>query len=83
MGTLGPVINTCLFPMEFRSLSSSNIMTFITDTQNCFDMIFTLYIPFQLHLVHWNAAKYSSFSEAADKPDGLAVLGYFVDVRIL
>lgn len=32
----------------------------------------------ELHLVHWNASKYSSFSEAVDKPDGLAVLGFFI-----
>lgn len=35
----------------------------------------------QLHLVHWNANKYASFGEAADKPDGLAVLGFMVNVR--
>lgn len=38
------------------------------------------FIP-QLHLVHWNANKYASFGEAADKPDGLAVLGFMVNVR--
>lgn len=32
----------------------------------------------ELHLVHWNASKYSSFSEAATYPDGLAVLGVFL-----
>ncbi|KAK3086570.1 hypothetical protein FSP39_020377 [Pinctada imbricata] len=36
--------------------------------------------PAELHLVHWNADKYSSFGEAADKSDGLAVLGYFVKI---
>lgn len=36
----------------------------------------------QLHLVHWNAEKYSSFGEAADKPDGLAVIGFMVKVIV-
>lgn len=35
----------------------------------------------ELHLVHWNHTKYSSFAEAAGKPDGLAVLGVFLKVR--
>jgi len=33
----------------------------------------------ELHLVHWNT-KYSSFSEAVDHPDGIAVLGIFFKV---
>lgn len=33
----------------------------------------------QLHLVHWNT-KYASFGEAASKPDGLAVVGVFLQV---
>lgn len=37
--------------------------------------------PFQLHVVHWNADKYPSFVEAAHEPDGLAVLGVFLQVR--
>lgn len=32
----------------------------------------------ELHLVHWNKSKYRSFAEAADKDDGLAVLGFFI-----
>lgn len=32
----------------------------------------------ELHLVHWNSTKYSSFGEAVDKPDGLAVLGVLI-----
>ncbi|XP_030766166.1 carbonic anhydrase-like isoform X1 [Sitophilus oryzae] len=32
----------------------------------------------ELHLVHWNASKYSSFNEAAKHPDGLCVLGVFL-----
>jgi len=34
----------------------------------------------EMHLVHWNAEKYSSIDEAVDKPDGLAVLGVFMEV---
>ncbi|KAF0043092.1 hypothetical protein F2P81_004429 [Scophthalmus maximus] len=33
----------------------------------------------ELHLVHWNAVKYKTFGEAASAPDGLAVLGIFLD----
>ncbi|XP_075069843.1 carbonic anhydrase 13-like [Mixophyes fleayi] len=36
--------------------------------------------PAELHIVHWNSAKYSSFEEAAIKPDGLAVLGVFLKI---
>lgn len=35
----------------------------------------------QLHLVHWNAVKYRTFGEAAEAPDGLAVLGIFLEVK--
>lgn len=35
----------------------------------------------QLHIVHYNSDKYKSISEAKDKPDGLAVLAFFYDVR--
>lgn len=34
----------------------------------------------ELHLVHWNKSKYTSFAEAAAQPDGLAVLGVFLNV---
>lgn len=34
----------------------------------------------ELHLVHWNKTKYSSFAEALGQPDGLAVLGVFLQV---
>ncbi|XP_053401658.1 carbonic anhydrase 2-like isoform X2 [Mercenaria mercenaria] len=34
----------------------------------------------ELHLVHWNASKYKSFGESADKSDGLAVLGIMIEV---
>ncbi|XP_061654064.1 carbonic anhydrase isoform X2 [Phyllopteryx taeniolatus] len=33
--------------------------------------------PCELHLVHWNT-QYSTFGEAAGKPDGLAVVGVFL-----
>jgi hypothetical protein len=33
----------------------------------------------ELHLVHFNTA-YGTFAEAADKPDGLAVIGVFLQV---
>ncbi|XP_051969683.1 carbonic anhydrase 2 [Xyrauchen texanus] len=35
--------------------------------------------PAELHLVHWNT-KYTKFQEAVDKPDGLAVVGVFLEV---
>ncbi|XP_015266527.1 PREDICTED: carbonic anhydrase 6 [Gekko japonicus] len=33
----------------------------------------------ELHIVHYNSAKYSSFEEAKDKPDGLAVLAFLYE----
>uniref|UniRef100_A0A8D2JM20 Carbonic anhydrase 7 n=1 Tax=Varanus komodoensis TaxID=61221 RepID=A0A8D2JM20_VARKO len=33
----------------------------------------------ELHLVHWNAKKYMSFGEAMAAPDGLAVVGVFLE----
>ncbi|CAH1105411.1 unnamed protein product [Psylliodes chrysocephalus] len=36
------------------------------------------YFAGELHLVHWNSAKYSSIQEAANNPDGLCVLGVFL-----
>lgn len=33
----------------------------------------------QIHVVHYNS-KYANLSEAASKPDGLAVLGAFIGV---
>ncbi|KAG7231214.1 hypothetical protein INR49_012045 [Caranx melampygus] len=35
--------------------------------------------PAELHLVHWNT-KYPSFGEAASQPDGLAVVGVFLQI---
>jgi len=32
----------------------------------------------EVHLVHWNSTKYSSFEEACKHPDGLCVLGIFL-----
>uniref|UniRef100_A0AC11BAR3 Carbonic anhydrase 13 n=1 Tax=Ovis aries TaxID=9940 RepID=A0AC11BAR3_SHEEP len=34
----------------------------------------------ELHVVHWNSDKYPSFVEAAHEPDGLAVLGIFLQI---
>ncbi|XP_054417532.2 carbonic anhydrase 13-like [Pongo abelii] len=34
----------------------------------------------ELHVVHWNSDKYPSFVEAAHEPDGLAVLGVFLQI---
>ncbi|XP_041377651.1 carbonic anhydrase 7-like isoform X2 [Gigantopelta aegis] len=36
--------------------------------------------PVELHFVHWNQNKYSSFTEAVNKDDGLAVLAVFLKV---
>lgn len=36
--------------------------------------------PAELHLVHWNRTKYNSPGEAAAQPDGLAVLGIFLEL---
>ncbi|KAG1961726.1 carbonic anhydrase 6 isoform X1 [Pimephales promelas] len=33
----------------------------------------------ELHVVHYNSKKYSSFQEAIDKPEGLAVLAFFYE----
>ncbi|XP_077471766.1 carbonic anhydrase 6 isoform X1 [Stigmatopora argus] len=33
----------------------------------------------ELHVVHYNSDKYHSFTEARDKPDGLAVLAFFYE----
>ncbi|XP_068252325.1 carbonic anhydrase 1-like isoform X1 [Nyctibius grandis] len=32
----------------------------------------------ELHLIHWNADKYSNVAEAFDKPDGLAIVTVFL-----
>lgn len=34
----------------------------------------------ELHIVHWNSAKYSSAAEASSKPDGLAIIGVLLKV---
>lgn len=52
-------------------------------TQLMFTASTTLcYFSVKLHLVHWNARKYATFGEAAAAPDGLAVIGVFLEVRI-
>ncbi|XP_006727213.1 carbonic anhydrase 13 [Leptonychotes weddellii] len=39
-----------------------------------------LHATSSLHVVHWNSDKYPSFVEAAHEPDGLAVLGVFLQI---
>ena len=39
----------------------------------------TCYI-LQVHFVHWNCDKYSSYTEASEQSDGLAVLAVFMQV---
>jgi len=48
----------------------------------CFKQSCVTSVSLQLHLVHWNAIKYKSFGEAAAAPDGLAVLGIFLEVSV-
>nr|XP_060644433.1 carbonic anhydrase 7 [Anolis sagrei ordinatus] len=36
--------------------------------------------PMELHLVHWNASKYMKFEEAVTAPDGLVVVGVFLEI---
>ncbi|UYV78080.1 hypothetical protein LAZ67_16000042 [Cordylochernes scorpioides] len=38
--------------------------------------------PGELHFVHWNEEKYNSFQEAAAEPDGLVVLGVFLQKKL-
>ncbi len=40
-----------------------------------------MHFVLQLHLVHWNCSKYASPNEAAAEGDGLAVLGFFLEVN--
>lgn len=41
-----------------------------------------LSLSWQLHIVHYNSADYSSFEEAKDKPNGLAVLAFLYVVGL-
>ncbi|XP_040185299.1 carbonic anhydrase 7 [Rana temporaria] len=36
--------------------------------------------PCELHLVHWNAKSYPTFADAAGAPDGLVVIGVFLEI---
>ncbi|XP_074740002.1 carbonic anhydrase 1-like isoform X1 [Strix uralensis] len=36
----------------------------------------------ELHLIHWNADKYSNVAEAFDKPDGLAIVTVFLKLGL-
>ncbi|XP_036451105.1 carbonic anhydrase 14 [Colossoma macropomum] len=40
-----------------------------------------VHFPAEIHVVHYNS-KYASMSEAANKPDGLAVLGGFIGIGL-
>lgn len=44
-------------------------------------LILAAWCVLQLHVVHYNSDKYKSFDEAKDKPDGLAVLAFFYEVK--
>jgi carbonic anhydrase len=35
-----------------------------------------------MHLVHWNSEKYASIDDAVVQPDGVAVLGIFLEVKL-
>lgn len=48
---------------------------------NIIIMMSIFFSLFQIHVVHYNS-KYSNVTEAASKPDGLAVLGAFIGVRL-
>ncbi|XP_044538337.1 carbonic anhydrase 13-like [Gracilinanus agilis] len=41
-------------------------------------VVLLVVVVVMLHVVHWNSDKYPSFVEAAHEPDGLAVLGIFL-----
>lgn len=67
-----------LLPVKYESIYVPPMLTASkTDLFNS-----TLLLPLKLHLVHWNARKYATFGEAAAAPDGLAVVGVFLEVRI-
>ncbi len=36
---------------------------------------------FQMHMLHYNCAKYRSYEEALGKPDGVLILATIVQVR--
>lgn len=46
----------------------------LVDYINCF-----LSFPGEVHLVHWNT-KYGTVAKALSKKDGLAVMGFFIEI---
>lgn len=65
-----------LLPVKYESIYVPPMLTASkTDLFNS-----TLLLPLKLHLVHWNARKYATFGEAAAAPDGLAVVGVFLEI---
>ena len=73
-----------MYPAEvslIHSVKSNQTNYHIESKSNTiYNSIFNLI--FQLHLVHWNRSKYDSPNVAAGEPDGLAVLGIFLEVRL-
>ena len=47
---------------------------------NVIRLVYKILSPSQLHLVHWNT-KYELFTKAISEPDGLAVIGVFLEVN--
>jgi hypothetical protein len=52
-----------------------------SDHPNCLFICIKRY-PAELHIVHFNA-KYGSFNDAVAHPDGLAVLGIMMEVKLI
>lgn len=71
-------LQPCLFQREHGETDFMPLAAF-GGTQSCLALL-SFFLPLQLHLVHWNAKKYSTFGEAAAAPDGLAVVGVFLEV---
>jgi len=57
----------------------TNYVTNLRTNNTCAIIIKVCLNP-QMHIVHYNK-KYSNLSVAMDKEDGLAVLGFFFEVR--
>ncbi|XP_063266957.1 carbonic anhydrase 7 isoform X2 [Prinia subflava] len=80
LGTLGPrAISGGPFQNPFR-LKQFHFHWGTTHSQGSEHTIDGKPFPCELHLVHWNARKYATFGEAAAAPDGLAVVGVFLEI---
>lgn len=66
-----------LLPVKYESICIPPMLT-----ASKTDLFNSSLLLLKLHLVHWNARKYATFGEAAAAPDGLAVVGVFLEVRI-